>query len=121
MKMFKLGQFDKTVTIGIYKIRRSNIITTTYYTYDVWIPGWGGTTITTMDGNRYYKMCTRELPLEIDALPYGPERSAALNAFWEVLDQQAHDLINQAFPETVGKPSDMGEIVMKVEDIAVKQ
>jgi hypothetical protein len=66
-------------------------------------------------------MCTESLPKEIADLPYGPERTDALHVFWKERDDLAVYLINQAFPETIGKPSDMGEVVMQVEEIAGKQ
>ena len=133
---FPLGWFDSTKELGRYKIRRSNILCTDVYTYHVWVRSrsgrdfsHGGSTITTLDiisektgksigHNWYYELRSQEIPEHIDALPYGPERSAALRTFWAMLDTRAYRIIELMFPETKGRGiRDDGEIVLTAKQI----
>ena len=53
-------------------------------------------TITMIDGEWYGKIATRRLPADINAMPIGPERSAAVDAFHKARYAEAYAAIESS-------------------------
>ena len=74
--------------------------------------GGSHTTISHEAGNGWPtgRVGTRRLPAEIEAMPRGEARYAAVRAFQEAEYARAYDAILAAYPEAASGHRDMGEI-----------
>lgn len=81
---------------------RYSICATLDVCYTVWVklgPQDDYQTYTYDDGQRLGDLTTRRIGPEIDALPRGNERSEAVQAHYRALEQQAEQIIRDAFPD----------------------
>ena len=103
--------------VGNKVIEKYSIFTTDFVVYCVWEPSaimWRHSTITTINGKWYGRIGSRPLPPEMDKIPVGPERLAAVRKWQEDQYQEAYNLIIGAFPEAQAGSRDMGEITLKL-------
>jgi hypothetical protein len=89
-----------------------NIIGTAVEVAKVWEPREGHSTITSFDGAWYGQIGTERLPAELETLPCGDERYAAVKNWQAAKYARAYALILQAFPEMEGGRYDMGDITV---------
>ncbi|AZF90157.1 MAG: hypothetical protein BPH43C_34 [Phage 5P_1] len=83
-----------------FLITRVSIIGTPYVMYDVWVPGEDGSTITFINGQKYYKLTTKTLPEKLDVLPaMTKERFDRVRTWRNRLDKAARNLILKAYPD----------------------
>jgi hypothetical protein len=98
-----------------YVVRRYRVHPGKLHVIDVYEPYMRDTpegshsTITTIDGQWHGRVGTARLPAELDALPVGAARFAAVDAHYRQQYALAYRLIRRAFPEVQGK-EDMGEV-----------
>jgi len=81
------------------KVRGTRIIGTDVTVYEAYEPSsvtGPHSTITTIDGEWYGKIATRRLPDDINAIPVGPERSAAVYAFHNQRYAEAYSAIESS-------------------------
>ena len=70
--------------------------TTVYEAYEPSSVAGNHSTITMIDGEWYGKIATRRLPADINAMPIGPERSAAVDAFHKARYAEAYAAIESS-------------------------
>ncbi len=70
--------------------------TTVYEAYEPSSVAGNHSTITTIDGEWFGKIATRRLPAEINAMPIGLERSAAVDAFHKARYAEAYAAIESS-------------------------
>jgi hypothetical protein len=105
-----------TVRVDAYLVQRYRILGTPCFVYQAWapIPGlvFGGpySTITSDGGDWWGRLGTERLGPDLDALPRGEERVAAVRAWQQANDDRAYAIILRAFPEAAEGRRDMGEI-----------
>jgi len=106
----------ETKTIGDKVVKKYSILTTNLVVYEAWEPSpstitAAHRTITTMQGEWYGRIGSRNLPPEVEYLPAGSnERIYAVGKWHEDQYEEAYKLILQAFPEAEGGRRSMGEI-----------
>ena len=110
---------DKNKHWGKWVIRRIAVHPAPcYYVYSVWEPTNGPTgnhsTITTIGDKWYGRVGTRRLPSDIDAIPVGEKRFAAVAEHHKAQYDLSYDLIRMCFHNEIGDFSrcrfDMGEV-----------
>lgn len=87
-----------------YNILGTNVVVYNAYELDIPVPGeyHNHTTLQHIDSNHvwYGTLTSRMLPREIADMSVGPERFRMVDAFRYKNEQDAYDLIMQAFPHT---------------------
>lgn len=82
--------------IKVTGTRISGTNTTVYEAYEPSSVAGNHSTITMIDGEWFGKIATRRLPADINAIPVGPERSAAVHAFHETRYAEAYAAIESS-------------------------
>lgn len=96
-------------------IQRYSILTTDILVYSAWEPSTitgRHSTITSLNNKWYGRIGSRLLPPDINKIPFGPERLAAVEKWHKDQYQEAYSLIIEAFPEAKTGHRDMGDITL---------
>ena len=96
------------------QIKATKILGTACTVFSAWEPApsiFGGhSTKMHIDGKLFGRVGTRELPREIEAIPYGSERLHACDVFRSAQYEEAYRAIVAAHPEAASGMYDMGQI-----------
>lgn len=111
---------------GEFIVRAYSILSTDLVTFAAYEPADGfeshGTT-TTIEGypGRYGTIATRRPPQELLELPYGPERTARVQAHYTAVKEKALEVIRAAYPELVGLRDlhDVGRCLVTLEEFNI--
>ncbi len=90
--------------------RRFQIIGTSLEIIQAWEPVAGHSEITTIDGERCGRIGTRRITAELDAMPRGDARIAAVGAFYKTQNQEAYQIIEAAHADASTGRHRHGEI-----------